>query len=375
MLLALLGISAFALTYYATGVQNERMPVEVDRSLLTTASPAASDRAPSPSRPPQISADMVWISGGEFRMGSDEENAWPDEKPSHPVRINGFWIDVAEVTNDQFADFVSATAYVTTAERNPTAEELLSNSPEGTPPPSPEALVAGSLVFTPPNHPVPLNDVRHWWTWTPGANWRHPEGPDSDLEGRGNHPVVHVSWDDAVAYATWAGKRLPTEAEWEFAARGGLQGKTYVWGNDVCSVTHPQANLWTGSFPYDNTASDGYVRTAPVGKFAPNGFGLHDMAGNVWEWCHDWYDRGLYSSRSDSEVTVNPQGPSQSQDPMRPHASQRSQRGGSFLCNDNYCSRYRPSARHGCTPDTGMSHVGFRCVKSSSKPESRDGQP
>lgn len=375
MLLALLGISAFALTYYATGVQNERMPVEVDRSLLTTASPAASDRAPSPSRPPQISADMVWISGGEFRMGSDEENAWPDEKPSHPVRINGFWMDVAEVTNDQFADFVSATAYVTTAERNPTAEELLSNSPEGTPPPSPDALVAGSLVFTPPSHPVPLNDVRNWWVWTPGANWRHPEGPGSDLAGRGDHPVVHVSWDDAVAYAAWAGKRLPTEAEWECAARGGLAGEPYVWGSEPPSLTQPQANLWTGAFPHDNTAVDGHVHTAPVGSYAPNGFGLHDMAGNVWEWCSDWYDRSAYERRKDSGVIVNPLGPEQSHDPNRPFMSQRSQRGGSFLCNDNYCSRYRPSARHGCTPDTGMSHVGFRCVKSGSISDNADGRP
>jgi len=311
---------------------------------------------------------MVWIAGGEFQMGSSAESAWPDEKPVHRVRVDGFWIDETEVTNEQFAAFVDATGYVTTAERPPTVEEILANSPAGTPPPPPEVLVAGSLVFTPPARPVPLNDVRHWWTWTPGADWRHPEGPDSDLVDRARHPVVHVSWDDAQAYAAWAGKRLPTEAEWEFAARGGLNQEPYVWGSEPPSVTTPQANLWTGTFPHDNTRADGYVRTAPVRSFAPNGYGLYDMAGNVWEWCSDWYDREHYSRRAQEEVTVNPQGPAESHDPRRPFQSQRSQRGGSFLCNDSYCSRYRPSARHGCTPDTGMSHVGFRCVVSATRP-------
>lgn len=315
-----------------------------------------------------IPKGMVWISGGEFVMGSHTESAWPDERPAHRVFVDGFWMDDAEVTNARFAEFVEDTGYITTAERSPAAEELLANMPAGTPRPSAELLVAGSLVFTPPDHPVPLNDVRNWWTWTPGANWRHPEGPESDIIGRTDHPVVHVSWDDARAYATWAGKRLPTEAEWEFAARGGLQAQPYTWGSDPPSQSKPQANLWTGTFPYHNTAIDGYVRTAPVRSFAPNGFGLYDMAGNVWEWCSDWYDRELYQSRSLSKVTTNPQGPDQSRDPLREYMSQRSQRGGSFLCNDSYCSRYRPSARHGCTPDTGMSHVGFRCVMSSSNP-------
>ena len=309
-------------------------------------------------------AGMVLIPGGEFVMGSNASGAWPDEKPAHRVSVSGFWMDATEVTNQQFAEFVAATGYVTTAERTPTVEEILANSPEGTPPPSPDLLVAGSLVFTPPDSQVPLNDVRRWWTWTPGANWKCPEGPDSNLEQRNDHPVVHVSWDDAAAYAKWAGKRLPTEAEWEFAARGGLDSQPYVWGSDPPSLTQPQANLWTGSFPYDNTAKDGFARTAPVGSFAPNGYGLYDMSGNVWEWCSDWYDRELYQKRSTTNVTDNPAGPEESHDPMRPFTSQRSQRGGSFLCNDSYCSRYRPSARHGCTPDTGMSHVGFRCVKS-----------
>jgi formylglycine-generating enzyme required for sulfatase activity len=307
---------------------------------------------------------MVSIPGGEFQMGGDDPQARSDEQLSHRVRVSPFWIDATEVTNRQFREFVEATGYVTTAEKPPVAEELLANLPAGTPAPDPALLVPGSLVFTPPSHSVSLDDARNWWTWTPGADWRHPEGPGSDLAGRDEHPVVNVSWDDAAAYAHWAGKRLPTEAEWEFAARGGFEGQPYVWGSDPPSLTQPQANLWTGTFPHENTAADGFARTAPVRNFAPNGYGLYDMAGNVWEWCSDWYDRELYRHRTGSEVTVDPQGPEVSRDPMRPFMAQRSQRGGSFLCNDSYCSRYRPSARHGCTPDTGMSHVGFRCAKS-----------
>ncbi len=299
-------------------------------------------------------------------MGTDAKSAWNDEKPTHRVRVEEFWIDSTEVTNAQFQKFVDATQYLTTAERVPTAEEILAQSPPGTPAPPAELLVPGSLVFTPPDHAVPLNDVSQWWTWTPGANWRHPEGPASDLTGWENHPVVHISWDDAAAYAKWAGKRLPTEAEWEFAARGGLDRAPYVWGADPPSEARPQANLWTGTFPHRNTAADGHVRTAPVKSFPPNGYGLYDMAGNVWEWCADWYDRDAYTRRSRNEATISPAGPEASHDAMRPFMTQRSQRGGSFLCNDSYCSRYRPSARHGCTPDTGMSHVGFRCAKSVS---------
>jgi formylglycine-generating enzyme required for sulfatase activity len=306
---------------------------------------------------------MVWIPGGEFVMGSDSEQAWPDEGPPHRVRVDGFWIDATEVTNAQFHEFVEATRYVTTAERAPTVEEILAQSPPGTPAPPPEVLVPGSLVFSPPDHPVPLDDVSGWWKWTPGANWRHPEGLDSDLTGREDHPVVQVSWDDAVAYAKWARKRLPTEAEWEFAARGGLDQASFTWGDESFDESQPQANLWTGTFPNRNTAVDGYARTAPVKSFPANGYGAYDMAGNVWEWCSDWYSRDFYSKSLPAEVTLNPSGPGDSHDSMRPFTSQRSQRGGSFLCNDSYCSRYRPSARHGCTPDTGMSHVGFRCVK------------
>jgi len=311
---------------------------------------------------------MVWIPGGEFAMGTDSELGWPDEKPAHPVRVDGFWMDEHEVTNAEFRAFVQATGYVTTAEKPPALEEIMSQSPPGTPPPAEESLVPGSLVFTPPAGRVRLDDFSQWWKWTPGADWRHPEGPGSSLEGKDGHPVVHVSWDDASAYAQWAGKRLPTEAEWEFAARGGLAGKPYAWGDEPPNDTIPLANIWQGEFPHRNAEADGFNRTAPAKSFPPNGYGLYDMAGNVWEWCADWYQRDLYRQRSSQGIVINPNGPERSSDPARPFTPQRVQRGGSFLCNDSYCSRYRPSARHGCSPDTGMSHVGFRCAKS--QPES-----
>jgi formylglycine-generating enzyme required for sulfatase activity len=315
---------------------------------------------------PASPSGMVWIPGGEFTMGTDAELGWADEKPAHRVRVDGFWMDATEVTNAQFRRFVEATGYVTTAEKPPTLEETMRQSPPGTPPPSKEKLVPGSVVFRPTDGPVDTRDFSQWWQWTPGANWRRPEGPDSNIEGKDNHPVVHVSWDDAVAYAKWAGKRLPTEAEWEFAARGGLDNKPYTWGDESFDPKHPQANIWQGKFPYQNTADDGFERTAPVKSFAPNGYGLYDMAGNVWEWCADWYQRDLYRRRGDG-VTVNPKGPPRSSDPTRPFTPQRVQKGGSFLCHHSYCLRYRPSARHGCPPDTGMSHVGFRCAKSKER--------
>ena len=339
-LLALTGVTAFAVTYcivrYSTSA-----------SQVITAPPPG----------------MTWIAGGEFSMGTDTDLGWPDEKPAHRVRVSGFWIDETEVTNAQFREFVNATGYVTTAEKAPPAQEILAQSPPGTPVPRPEQLVAGSLVFTLTEGPVDLQDYSQWWKWTPGANWRHPEGPESTLEGREKHPVVQVSWDDAVAYAKWAGKRLPTEAEWEFAARGGLVDKPYVWGDEAPSDTQVFANIWQGNFPYRNLEADGFLRTAPVKHYAPNGFGLFDMSGNVWEWCADAYDRDAYANRAGTTVLSNPY-VEHGFDPRNPRSASRAQRGGSFLCNDQYCSRYRPSARHGLSPDTGMSHVGFRCVKS-----------
>jgi formylglycine-generating enzyme required for sulfatase activity len=311
------------------------------------------------SRPPSGPPGMVWISGGEFVMGTDSDLGRPEEKPAHRVRVGGFWMDETEVTNEQFATFVDATGYKTTAERAPTAEEILKLSPPGTPPPPPEALVPGSLVFQRTPAAVDTRDLSQWWKWTPGADWRHPEGPGSSLAGRERHPVVHVSWEDASAYATWAGKRLPTEAEWECAARGGLEDKPYVWGDAPFSEAKPQANLWQGEFPARNSAKDGFERTAPVKSFPPNPFGLYDLSGNVWEWCADWYDGRAYAGKSG--VEVDPRGPAQATGSA--FQARRSQRGGSFLCHDSYCSRYRPTARHGGAPDTGMSHLGFRCVK------------
>jgi formylglycine-generating enzyme len=267
------------------------------------------------------------------------------------------------VTNAQFAQFVDTTGYITTAEKKPDWNEMKKELPPGTPKPDDKVLVPGSLVFVPTKGPVPLDDMSQWWTWTPGANWRHPEGPGSVIAGRENHPVVQVSWDDAAAYAKWAGKRLPTEAEWERGARGGLEGKRYVWGDEFRPGGKYMANTWQGVFPVKNTGDDGYIGTAPVGSFPANSYGLHDMAGNVWNWCADWYDEALYQERASSAVCcANPVGPIQSNDPANPSAPERVIKGGSFLCNPDYCESYRPSARRGMPPDTGTSHVGFRCV-------------
>jgi len=315
----------------------------------------------------QAPPGMRLISGGEFTMGTDSELGWADEKPAHRVRVAGFFMDETDVTNAQFRQFVEATGYVTTAEKPVDVEEILRQSAPGTPPPPKEKLVPGSLVFTPTQGAVGLRDFSQWWKWTPGANWRQPEGPGSSIDGKDDHPVVQVSWFDAVAYSQWAGKRLPTEAEWEFAARGGLENKPYVWGDDKPTDTNIHANIWQGEFPYKNTALDGYERTSPVKAFPPNGYGLYDMSGNVWQWCSDWYQADLYRQRAGKGLVVDPTGPEKSFDPRQPYSPLRSQKGGSFLCNDNYCTRYRPSARHGCTPDTGMSHMGFRCALTPEK--------
>lgn len=314
---------------------------------------------------------MIYIPGGTFTMGSTDSLARPDEQPTHEVTLHGFWIDQTEVTNAQFRAFVDATGYLTIAERPVDWEELKKQAPEGTPKPADELLVPGSLVFVPPSvSPGARLENLSWWQWTPGANWKHPEGPGSSIDGRDNHPVVHVAWPDAVAYATWAGKRLPTEAEWEYAARGGLTGATNAWGSEPIDPT--RANTWQGLFPIMNAREDGFDRTAPVGSFPPNGYGLVDMSGNVWEWCADLYDAGHYADRVRAEaINTNPRGPAAARDPRNPlSADSRVQRGGSFLCNDSYCASYRPAARMGCASDTGMSHVGFRCVKDADASQS-----
>ncbi len=309
---------------------------------------------------------MVLIAGGSFDMGGDNNQASPDEYPKHRVTVSPFYIDITEVTNSQFKKFVNATGYITTAERKPDWEELKTTLPPGTPRPSEEILQAASLVFKPTNGPVAMNDPSQWWAWTKGADWRHPQGPSSTINGKENFPVVQISWDDARAYCKWAGKRLPTEAEWEFAARGGLTNNIYPWGNEHVNKGKPKTNSWEGKFPYLNEKKDGFVTAAPTKSFAANGYGLYDMAGNVWEWCSDWYDYNYYKTL-DGKTTVDPKGPSQSYDPDEPGTPKRSLRGGSFLCNDSYCSGYRVARRMKSTSDTGLEHTGFRCVKEAGK--------
>jgi len=307
---------------------------------------------------------MVWIPGGEFSMGCPDPRALPhgghepmaDARPIHSVQVDGFWMDRTEVTNQQFAAFVKATGYVTVAERTPTAAEF-----PGAPA---ENLVAGSTVFTPPARSVPLDNHYRWWSYVKGANWRHPEGPSSGIDGRDNYPVVQVAYEDAEAYARWAGKRLPTEAEWELAARGGMANQLYTWGDELQPDGKWMANIWQGRFPLADTAEDGFAGIAPVAQFPANRYGLFDMAGNVWEWCSDWYRPDAYSDFATAgEVAHNPTGPSAGYDPAEPGQAKRVHRGGSFLCTEQYCTRYMIGTRGKGEVSTGSNHLGFRCVK------------
>ncbi|MFK8009866.1 MAG: formylglycine-generating enzyme family protein [Saprospiraceae bacterium] len=304
---------------------------------------------------------MVLIPSGTLNMGGDNDQADANEFPKHKVQINSFWMDESEVTNQQFREFVEATNYLTLAERPVNWEEIKSSLPPNTPKPADSLLQPGALVFHQLTKQVPLNNPALWWRWTIGANWQHPEGPDSNLENIMDHPVVHISWEDAMAFAKWAGKRLPTEAEWEWAARGGKENSIYPWGNENINEGKTKANFWQGAFPYKNILSDGYLTTAPVKSFAPNEYGLFDMSGNVWEWCSDWLDVGFYK-KSLAEKN-NTKGPDIGFNPYNPYQQEKVIRGGSFLCNDGYCSGYRNSRRMGSSPDTGLNHTGFRCVK------------
>jgi sulfatase modifying factor 1 len=297
---------------------------------------------------------MLWIPGGEFWMGS-EEAMFPDARPVHKVSVDGFWMDRTTVTNEQFAQFVKATSYVTAAER-PADPALYPGAP-------PAMLKPGAPVYTPPSGPVPLNNLLNWWSWREGADWRHPEGPASNIRGREKHPVVQIAYGDAVAYAQWAGKRLPTEAEWEFAARGGLDRKTFVWGDEDTLGGRPMANTFQGHFPDHDSAEDGFQRTAPVCSYPANHYGLCDMSGNVWQWTSDWYRPDYYQTlAAQGGVTRNPQGPANSYDPSDPGVPKRVQKGGSFLCTDQYCRRYRPGGRGKGEAAIGASNVGFRLV-------------
>lgn len=305
-------------------------------------------------------------------MGSDNKDSKADEKPPHKVKIDGFWLDATPVTNRQFKAFVDATGYVTTAEKAPTLEEIMSQVPPGTPPPAPELLVPASLVFKPTEGPVSLRSNRAWLEWKKGADWKHPTGPESSIEGKDDHPVVQISWYDAVAYAKWAGKRLPTEAEWECAAYGGKENIVYVWGNEEFSEENPQANIWQGVFPYKSTKPNGYIGTTSVKTFKPNPYGLYDMCGNVWQWCSDLYHASSYQEEAKKGLSVNPAGPKTGFDPDEPFASKHVHRGGSFLCHQSYCKGYRITARMKTCPDTSLNHLGFRCAMSHSQVSHRD---
>lgn len=316
---------------------------------------------------------MVWIPGGEFLMGSDHKLSQPNERPTHRVKVSGFWMDATHVTNDQFAAFVKANNYVTTAEKKPDWETLRVQLPPGTPKPPESMLVPGAMVFTGTEKPVRLDDYSQWWTYVPGASWRHPTGLNSGIEGKGNHPVVQVSFEDVLAYAKWVGKRLPTEAEWEFAARGGLDQATYAWGDELKPDGKLQANIWDVKerpFPVVSAKAGGAIDTTPVGTFPQNGYGLFDMTGNAWQWVSDWYRFDYFqiqAKKGGNRVIDNPHGPSDSFDPtdygVPASAPKRVIRGGSFLCNEDYCQSYRPSARRGADPFSPMSHLGFRLAR------------
>jgi formylglycine-generating enzyme len=325
--------------------------------------PTIPNRMHSPGSLPQ---GMVWIPGGEFSMGSDDpthdtvcggHEPMCDARPIHRVYVDGFWMDKTEVTNEQFEKFVKATGYRTIAEIAPTKEEY--------PTAPPQNLVAGSTVFTPTPKPVALDNYYQWWRYQHGADWRHPEGPQSNLKGRAKFPVVQVAYPDAVAYAKWAGKRLPTEAEWEFAARGGRSGEPFTWGKEFKPGGKWMANIYQGQFPIKDTGADGFAGIAPVAQFPANGYGLCDMAGNVWEWCSDWYRADYYVQLAKSGAVVrNPQGPETAWDPAEPNEKKHVHKGGSFLCTDEYCTRYMVGTRGKGEASTAADHLGFRCVKS-----------
>lgn len=303
--------------------------------------------------------EMIAIPAGEFVMGAVGEryshDFTADARPPHRVHLATFLIDRTDVTNAEFASFVAATHYVTLAERKP---EGLGGYL------SVNQIAPGSAVFSPPSNPVPLDDAGAWWGYVSGANWRHPEGPQSSITGKDNFPVVQVAYADALAYANWAGKRLPTEAEWEYSARGGLARQAFVWGSVLRPNGRWMANTFQGTFPTHNTGEDGYIGLAPVGEFPPNKWGLYDMAGNVWQWCSDWYRADYYEQLARlGDIVDNPKGPSDSFDPDEPSVAKRVQRGGSFLCTDQYCGRFRVAARGKGSPESASNHLGFRCVK------------
>ncbi|MCK0160545.1 formylglycine-generating enzyme family protein [Allomuricauda sp. F6463D] len=310
-------------------------------------------------------AGMIWVPGGDFMQGAvDEDNmAMMQEKPAHRVSVDGFFMDAHEVTNAQFAKFVQETGYVTVAEREIEWEEMKKQLPAGTEKPHDSILQPGSLVFKKTTKSVPnLYDFSQWWEWKIGASWKHPNGPDSNIDGKENHPVVHIAFEDAQAYCNWAGRRLPTESEWEFAARANRVGSRFFWGDDISQLS-AHANSWEGEFPVENTLEDGFERSAPVMSYPKNDFGLYDMAGNVWEWTSDWHNTNYYQElAAKGGVEHNPKGAASPFNASNPYAKERVIKGGSFLCSASYCASYRISARMATSPDSGMEHLGFRTV-------------
>lgn len=312
----------------------------------------------------EVPEGMVWIPGGLFQQGAilGDSQAMEHEKPAHRVYVDGFFMDETEVTNSEFRKFIEATGYTTLAEREISWEEIQQQLPPGTPKPADSLLQPGSLIFNKPDRKISdLHDFTRWWIWKVGANWQQPEGPGSSLEGREKHPVVHIAYEDAVAYSEWAGRRLPTEAEWEFAARAGEENSRFSWGDDD-NVLEEMANTWTGKFPVDNSEADGYEGSAPVGSFPPNTYGLYDMAGNVWEFTADYYDPQYYRKLKDLGVAENPQGPESANNGFSPKLNAKVIKGGSYLCHASYCASYRVSAKMPQTLDSSHGHIGFRTV-------------
>lgn len=317
--------------------------------------------------PLEVPMGMVWVPGGKFIQGAvpGDKMAMMHEKPAHGVSVDGFFMDEHEVTNAQFSEFVKETGYVTVAEREIDWEEMKKQLPEGTPKPHDSILQPGSLVFKKTKTSVPnLYDFSQWWEWKIGANWNHPSGPNSTIIGKENHPVVHIALEDALAYCEWAGRRLPTEAEWEYAARAGKNDALFFWGNDITLLSN-YANSWEGEFPVNNTQEDGFERLAPVMSYPKNGFGLYDMAGNVWEWTNDWYNSNYYEEMANKNGVVhNPLGADKAFNSNNPYVQEKVIKGGSFLCSASYCASYRISARMATSPDSGMEHLGFRTALS-----------
>ncbi len=359
----LLGLAALLIALALTSCSSNNQPVPVTDAHAThqttaqqpdaaRAAQASINQTPPPGPAPE---GMVWIPGGTFWMGCDDCKM-PDAEPVHLVYVDGYWMDKTPVTNAQFTQFVAATGYVTIAEQKPDPKDF-----PGVPL---DKLVAGSAIFNPPKQAVPLDNAYVWWRYQPGASWKHPEGPKSNFKGRADHPVVHIAWVDAVAYAKWAGKRLPTVAEFEFGARGGLDRNKFAWGNDLKPGGKWPANIWQGKFPEADAGEDGYKTvTSPVTAFPPNGFGLYDVGGNVWQWCADWYRPDYFEKIASSTAVKNPNGPSDSYDPQEPSVPKRVQKSGSLMCSDQYCARYHVGSRGKGAEDSGASHVGFRCVK------------